>query len=261
VTPPWIPPGLYDLAITGPGFDGLAAESVVVSNARESGAKGRTEWRLRNDRWVDLVRHDGGDGAAVLEVTAPAGGPGVRAFVSGATGGERRPAELIAATWTTAPGADGRGAARLLRFRLDPPQEKPGDFAVAAIELERVEAAGCRPGIEWAADSERSGPTEWRELAFEGLEDPVSVVWDFGDGDYGIGRRVRHRWIFTEDARVSATGFDRAGTACTATTTAAGALTPRRGCSCSSIGGLGFRSSERATTLLGFFLSVARSRE
>jgi hypothetical protein len=259
--PAWIPPGLYDLAIEGPGFEGLAAESVAVSGARGFGEGDPDEWRQRDDGRIDLVRLGGGQGEAVLEVAAPASGPGLRAVASAAGEPARRPLELIGATWTTAPGPEGRGDARLLRFRLAPPVVKPGDEAAVSVALERVEATGCRPGIEWIVDAEQVGPTEWRELAFVGVEDPVSVVWDFGDGDSGIGRRVRHRWIFTDDARVSATGFDRVGIACTATTTADGVLTPRRGCGCSAVGGGARRARGRAGTLLGFFLSVALARE
>lgn len=259
-TAAWIPPGRYDLEIDGPGFEGLSAAAIVLSDSGEEGAADQGEWRMRGEHTVELARRGAGRGPMVLEVSVPAGGPGVRATASVGEGSPPRPLELIGATWTTAPGPDGSGSARLLRFGIDLPGEAQRDTLGLTVELERAPATRCRPEIEWTAGAERSGPTEWRELAFVGLEAPVSVVWDFGDGDFGEGPRVRHRWIFTEDAQVSATGFDRVGAACTATTSARGVLAPRRGCSCSPIGHSGARGALSRMApggLLGFFLSLA----
>jgi len=255
-TPPWLPPGRYDLAITGPGFEGLAAESIVVVGEGREAHAARAEWRMSGDATAELVRVGPRGGVVVLEVVAPDTSLGLRATSVDDATGERRRATLVAATWTSAPGPSGRGRARLLRYAVELPRVWRGEVHGFTVELERVAGSECRSRIRWGTTSERVGPTEWRELYFEGLDDPVSIAWDFGDGEHGVGRRVRHRWIFSDEAQVSATGFDRIGTACSATTSAGVELEASRGCGCASAG-----RHARLGGLLGFFLSVALPRE
>ncbi|MBW2277542.1 MAG: hypothetical protein JRF63_08630, partial [Deltaproteobacteria bacterium] len=251
-TPPWLPPGRYDLAIAGPGFEGLAVDSVVVKGAGVQANAERAEWRLLGEATAELVR--AGDGADVVafEVVLPAAGAGLLATGVDRATGSRQELELVGATWTTAPGPGGKGRARLLRFLLDLPRQQRGEVRGVRVELERVAGSSCRPEIRWSAVAKHVGPTEWRELIFDGLDQPVSIIWDFGDGEHVQGRRARHRWIFSSKVPVSATGFDRVGVACSATTSADSELVPARGCDCSAVG-----RGVDPTSLLDFFLSAA----
>lgn len=256
-TPPWLLPGQYDLTIEGPGFEGLAAGAVIVTDSRGEGGGPRGEWRLRHGAIAELTWVGSWSGRAAFEVVVPGVRVGLRATVERGDTRPRQLLELDAASWTTAPGANGEGAARLLRFRLDPPLDRTADSGKLAVDLERVDTGACRAEIRWSESSNRAGPTDWRELSFRGVDDAVSILWDFGDGDHGAGRNARHRWIFDERSRVSATGFDRYGAACTAETMATGQLASGRGCGCTPIG----RRRAAAPDLLGFFLSVALARE
>jgi hypothetical protein len=235
-TPPWLPPGRYDLVIEGPGFEGIAEESVVVRCAEEPSPSPEIELREQGARTLELVNSGAEPRQVVFEVVAPAKGPGLRAAVASANGPLPPTAELVDALWTTAPQVDGAGRARLLRFRVRVP---------AAADA----GPACGTSIRWVGEDDGSTPTAWRELELDGSGAPVSVVWDFGDGHYGAGRRVRHRWLMSGQTRVIATAFDGFGMPCTATTAASGILAPRRGCSCGATG------SVPAQGILGFFLS------
>lgn len=248
--PPWLPPGRYDLAIDGPGFEGLSAEAVVVRREGESRPSPQGGWRPRGEQVVDFVGPTSGDERSLLEVAVPADGSGFRAVSAAPNDLPRSSFHLVDALWTTAPGADGTGNARLLRFAV----------GGTSVRIERVPGRRCRAEIRWIDGTGNADPTEWRELELGGIEDPVTVVWDFGDGEHGVGRRVRHRWIFSSEAHVSATGFDGLGVPCTATARVSGNLAPRRGCGC-SVAGRSNRRQTGASGLLDFFLSVTLARE
>jgi hypothetical protein len=237
-TPPWLPPGRYDLAITGPGFDGIAGESIVVPASR-SGAAGDAglEQRLLAGQEVELLNRGAAPVAGVLEVAIPQAGGGLRAALVDEDSGEAASLPLLAALWTEGRSDGGADRARLLRFAVVVPGAKGTTPGRSLVRLEDARPASCNASIRLVDEDTPSDPMAWRELEYVGGE-PVTVIWDFGDGQRGAGRRVRHRWLLSTEARVVATGFDRHGSPCTAALEVSGVISGRRSCGCSTVGTL-----------------------
>ena len=174
----WMPGGLYDLIIRGPGIEDTARRSVVV--------------------------HDRGTVPIGFDLVIPGEGPGVFVEMSGVKAKPRY------VTWAAVP-TKGRVTARLLRFAVgyvedgNDPEQKITYF----------DAPGNDKKIElgMSPNSERVDPVEWYTLTLAAPETPdlVSVAWDLGGGNWGDGFRVRHRWIFDDIVNVKATAFDSAG--------------------------------------------------
>ncbi len=177
-TLPWMPGGLYDLIVRGPGIEDTARRSVVV-----------------RDRGTVPIGFD---------LVIPGEGPGVFVEISGVR------TKPLYVTWAAVP-TEGRVPARLLRFATGPVEDEDG----SAQEMAYFDAPGSgkRIELEMSPNSERVDPVEWYTLTLVAPEtlDLMSVAWDLGGGNWGDGFRVRHRWIFDDMVKVRATAFDSAG--------------------------------------------------
>ncbi len=177
-TLPWMPGGLYDLIIRGPGIEDTARRSVMVRD------------RVTVPIGFDLV--------------IPGEGPGVFVEMSGV---RMKPSCV---TWAAVPTA-GKVPARLLRFAARPAED--GDGSAREMAYRDAPVSAQKIELEMSPNSERVDPVEWYTLTFVVPEtlDVVSVAWDLGGGNWGDGFRVRHRWIFDDVVKVKATAFDSAG--------------------------------------------------
>ncbi len=226
LTLPWMPGGLYDLIIRGPGIEDTARRSVVV-----------------RDRGTVPIGFD---------LVIPGEGPGVFVEMSGV---RTKPRYV---TWAAVP-TEGRAPARLLRFANRPAED--GNGSAEKIDYLDAPRSGKRIELEMSPSSERVDPVEWYTLTLANPEtfDLVSVAWDLGGENWGDGFRVRHRWIFDDMVKVKATAFDSAGR------THEGQLQrpiknpeDRSGCACSQA--IGTRSlapaSTSARSLIGRLLDI-----
>jgi hypothetical protein len=174
----WVPGGLYDLIIQGPGIEDTARRSVMV-----------------RDRGTVPIGFD---------LVIPGEGPGVLVEMSGV---RTKPRYV---TWAAVP-TKGRVTARLLRFAVGYVED--GNDSQQKITYFDAPGNGKKIELGMSPNSERVDPVEWYTLTLANREafDLVSVAWDLGGGNWGEGFRVRHRWIFDDMVQVKATAFDSAG--------------------------------------------------
>ena len=199
-TAPWIPDGLYDLTVTGPGFHGEAKKSIRKGASTPDGNKSQVT-PLSVDGGVDKPL-PGGD-RFLTGIVIPGSTPGVRLSRNGT------PIPLTNVVPATLPDT----GARLVMFEIEreslhsPPHTLP--FA-----LETVKAAPCNIDI----DGESAGPNralEWRMLTLSSPTPALSVIWQFGDGRFGEGNAVRHRFLLPNTATVTVNVYDQIARRCT----------------------------------------------
>ena len=235
--PPWVPEGVYDLGISGPGFEDRARSSIrVLAEKVEKG-----------DR-------------CAITVTIPADWPAASVSLEG------REISPVKVSWAGAFPETGEGPRVLVFDGAD-----AGGCASAGGSLE-IRAAKPSPRAEFRISvSPWEGvldPVRWYSLFLQGGDQVLDagVVWDFGDGEWGAGRRVKHRWMFAKEARVKAFAFGRRGDvrAVARTLDVARPLAREGGCGCGEVGGgVGRRAGrERAPArLFQIILSVLGSAE
>ncbi|MDJ0763363.1 MAG: hypothetical protein QNJ97_10270 [Myxococcota bacterium] len=232
-TVPWMLPGTYDLILRGPGMRAMAREAVAVSvqPADARGAvgiawTGPSEVTLINDT-PSLVKRD-------FNLIVPRDIPGYQVRLDGAV---TRPDWV---TWADPEISQSRGR-RVLQFTIPIPGKGPAGPGKRVLTFSPVPEAPCRATIKWVDGHTDIGPMAWRGLAFRsGDVEPISTLWDFGDGAHGMGLTVRHRFIYSDQVDVKAVGLDWQGRTCQARSKIA--LSNARltqGCACA--GGIGTR--------------------
>jgi len=267
-TLPWMAPGRYDLLIDGPGFAGRAAAAVIVPGKGPGEPPPGLEPRLSGEGSSIELRNGGAEPAEqILEVVVPADHPGVRV-----TRGERELAPSYV-TWSRPPAPEAGSAPRLLAFAVEVPGASGDAPGIAHLRSAAVAPRGeCRLALEWERPATRR-PTEWQTIRADTGDDSQIVIWDYGDGEWGIGSPVRHRWLFDPAVRLRASSLDRYGRVCSAARQLQlDSPTDRAGCGCAQVGarnlgdGRGAGPGDLAGALLGlalaiFFLSPARTAE
>lgn len=235
--PPWVPEAVYDLGISGPGFEDRASSSVRVL----------VEKVEKGDR-------------CVITVTIPADWPAASVSLEGA---EISPVQV---SWAGAFPETGKGP-RVLVF--DGAEAGGCGSAGGSLEIRVAKPTPrAEPRISVSPWEGALDPVRWYALFIEGGDPALEagIVWDFGDGEWGAGRRVMHRWMFAEEARVKAFAFGRRGDVrgVARRFEVARPLARDGGCGCGEVGGRVGRKAgrERATArLFQIILSVFGSAE
>ncbi len=225
---PWLLPGRYDLIVEGPGFSDLAEGAVIVGPAAtaspEIGIAGRAgmSFALSNPspRPVEFALH----------LALPDELPGISLRAGGA---EQAPTAASFLSMTKRSGGQGR----VLVYDLRIPGREGDTDGLLPVALTKRAAATCASEIVWTKADEPRETMAWRDLSWRAPRPPVTVIWRFGDGRWGVGRKVRHRWLLQNEATVSAVSIDELGRTCDATSRyRLNPLTRGSGCSCAVIG-------------------------
>ena len=203
---PWMPDGVYDLAVEGPGFKGEQLRAVRVGIPTPA-PPASLEISQEGDEWVAENR-------AVeaaqwsFELMVPRTVPGV--FVKG----DGRLLEPLSVAWSTLPVTGD--SHRVLRYELEVAPASGTEPGKTTVTWSTAEERPCKGEIVWRSPGTASGPTGARNMElFTESFNGISVIWDFGDGFWGAGAKERHRWLLSRSATVTATGFDSAGRVCT----------------------------------------------
>jgi hypothetical protein len=194
----WTPVGNYSVVLSGPGFQWTSSEAVRVGPQVVSvdmpgvNQTGEGEWLLQNrsgTEWrgvIDLVT--GGD--AGIQMIQPDGSV----------------AQLVSATFARCTRNCSFRNARLLGFSVAIP---PGESHIRVVRT----ALHSPLKVSIAHVTPEGSLEAIREHALRAVvsETPVSILWDFLDGDGGAGVEIRHRWTDSLSMRARIHGFDREG--------------------------------------------------
>ncbi len=230
----WILPGLYDLRVIGPGFSAEQPRAVVVGGIAGTATTDETTLVRTGDDTI-VIRNTGPDPASFsFKLIVPTSSPGLAVRFAG---GKREPIRPDAVSWVEP--NDGKGTKRkVLHCTVVVPglgAEGPGQ---RIINWSSVDAVPCGARVSWPGENTGIDPMEWTDL--EMVVDhfnPVTVIWDFGDGESGVGQKTRHRFMLVKTATVEATAFDAHGRECRASAVA-GINMPleRTRCDCKAVG-------------------------
>ncbi len=205
---PWMLPGRYDLLVSGPGFVAEQPQSVVVGEGVTETQRSDLEIRQIADNVVTATNSSSAPHHWTFDIVLPAtlAGLDVRA------GDELlRPNAVAWAEWPTHSGATRRA----LHFEIIVPGATSKSPGRKTVTWSPVETQPCGAEIKWSGGRGSIDPMEWTDLRFHapGFE-TVSVIWRFGDGESDAGRKVRHRFLLSDTATVSAAAFDVFGREC-----------------------------------------------
>ncbi len=207
---PWMLPGRYDLLISGPGFAAEQSQSVVVEKSVTEANRNNLNINQIADNVAQATNPSTTPHRWRFDIVAPAAlaGLDVRA------GDE--PLRPNAVAWAK-PLARGEASSRALHFEIVVPGATAESPSRKTVTWSPVEATPCGGEIRWGGGSGNVDPMDWTDLRFHapGFE-PISVIWQFGDGETAAGREVRHRFLLSETAMVQAAAFDAFGRECRA---------------------------------------------
>lgn len=223
--PPWLPGGLYDAVVRGPGVEAAAPQSIrltagdeqfqslpitTTSTPGEMVLHNSQPTHLRGTFQILLDKQETGATVVVNKVAL-------------------RP---LSVTFARVP-IDGT---RVLTFAVDVPPgtvEKPG---MVHVRIQSESPISCSGEIN-LSPAAANDATAYRDIRFDSNDSPHSVIWDFGDGRYGSGNPVRHRFLLTNQAEITVWSLDAAGRICTSTAdTTLNELSHSGGCSCIAVG-------------------------
>lgn len=220
--PPWLPHGRFDAALRGPGFSAESPESVIVP--AEDNAQPES---------VVVIK---GEPGKILSAVPNRESPKKRfrlVLGKNETGVkvtfQKKPIFPSSIAFAALP-HDGT---RVLSFVIDSSREvensKP---AASAIEWSTVKSSPCNGEIT-LSKIKANDATAYRNITLHTEKKPHTVIWDFGDGRFGAGNPVRHRWLLNNETTVKAWKFNRFGQSCKIEAdTSLNALNRSGGCSC-----------------------------
>jgi hypothetical protein len=228
---PWALPGRYDLSVEGPGFSAEQPDAVSVGRPQPiEQRQGVETTRLDSDSLIlkNMLSHSV---TTIFDIVVPARLPGLAVDI------DKSSATPSVIAWAAPPDL-GRIESRVLRFDVEIPAAIGSEPGRTIIKWSGVEKKTCRARIDLIDADEGIDPMSSTDLRMA-AEDfaPIAVIWDFGDGKWGVGNEVRHRFLTSEKATFGAAAFDRFGRVCKAVVTERLVLpVERSGCSCGSIG-------------------------
>jgi hypothetical protein len=221
---PWLPDIRYDLTVSGPGFHAQSPGAVIKGTIDDHRQSGPT-----------VVASDGGflittSGSAPPKktwmVVISKNSPGIALTVNKQ---RARPTSVVPAQ---IPG-DG---SRLATFIIDVNHVDEQRPTSERIDIKTVTPVACNAKMTWE-DLATNQVLEWRTLSVVTPTPPINIVWDFGDGRYGEGTSVRHRFLLSNTAMVTAVTFDDSGRICTVRKKLElNSLITDSGCGCTLVG-------------------------
>ena len=229
--PPWLPEGRYNVTVTGPGFGAAAPKAVVVPGASEGkeplfatvSATSPEQTFLIPDEKIDANR------PRFLRVVLPKSVAGIAMTRNGA----HLYPESIAFDDLPNTGA------RVLTFALpnrnsqNPAKTEDGPMR---LQWSVVHDPQCDGRIR-ISDTVKNDAMAYRDITFHATYAPKTILWDFGDGRFGVGASVRRRWMLTNEAKITAWAFDDNGRVCEdETVVRLNELARNNGCSCTAVG-------------------------
>jgi hypothetical protein len=208
---PWIPNGSYDLDVQGPGFKGFAPRAIQIGVARENQPK-TTGIRVEHGSdTLDLINPNPGDTKFEFNLLVPAAVGGIEL-----SDGSRvlKPSRVV---WA---GVKSQKISpdRLLTYKvLIPGTGTDGKPGHKQVRWRRLKPLTCRAEISISEDKLDYQTLSWREFELRLNEfDALNIIWDFGGGYWGVGKKFRHRFLLEQKATVRATAFDIFGRTCSA---------------------------------------------
>ena len=225
--PPWLAEGRYDVAVQGPGFNASSRNAVIIPGA--SGTEPPRFATLMNTAadhtFLLTAEPDDASQPSCLRIVLPKSMPGISVTYNGAA---LSPSEMTFAALPIT-------GARVLTFSL--PKQPSGKIPMR-LQWSAVSAAPC-DGRILLSEAVKNDAMAYRDLTFRTSRQPKSILWDFGDGRYGIGASVRRRWMLTDEARISAWAIDDNGRVCEDhRIVKLNELARENGCSCTAVGNL-----------------------
>ncbi|MCP4680302.1 MAG: hypothetical protein GY854_33390 [Deltaproteobacteria bacterium] len=255
---PWILPGLYDLRVIGPGFFDEQPSAVAVGGIPAIGSTGSIdETRLVRigDDTIEIRNTGPGPARFAFKLIVSANLPGLAVRFADGT---REPIHPDAVSW--AEPDDGKGARRkVLHCAVVVPGADAEGPGRRIVRWSPVDATPCRAHVSWRGDKVGIDPMEWTdlEMIIDGFN-PVTVIWNFGDGESSVGRKTRHRFMLVKTAAVEVTAFDAHGRECRASAAARINLPLERNrCNCRTIGVRGAEQSGLFEKLRFFLFPTA----
>ncbi|MCP4600210.1 MAG: hypothetical protein GY847_06685 [Proteobacteria bacterium] len=227
---PWIPGGLYDLSIVGPGFSAEQSGAVMIgkhsSNSRTSGIDITRE----GINTIEVLNRNPEVYPWTFDLIVPADSPGLVVKM-----GKQR-LKPKSAVWAEIP-HPGKATRRLLHFEVNLPGTGTSGSKKQTIAWSDVKAGNCRAQVIWDKVQDVIDPMAWIDLEMAtGSFDPTSIIWNFGDGKSDFGTKVRHRFILSNIAEVKAAAFDSFGRVCQVSASSRLNLPlERSGCECSHV--------------------------
>ena len=208
---PWIPNGSYDLDVQGPGYRAFAPRAVRVGIDREGHPETAGIRVEHGPDTLKLINSNPGDTKFEFDLLVPADIGGIEL-----TDGSRilKPSRVV---WA---GVKSQKSSkdRLLTYKiLIPGSKSEGKPGQKQVRWRRLKPITCRAEISISEDNLDDQTLSWRE--FELLLnkfDTLSIIWDFGGGYWGVGKKPRHRFLLEQKATVRATAFDAFGRTCSA---------------------------------------------
>ena len=145
---------------------------------------------------VDAVKV--GTWSGLVDVVIPMDGPGLSASLKG------RKLNAFEITLSRSPGEENdlSDVGRIFSYRLS---------SLSEVLFKDAVSVGMPLSLTWEREGEEFRPVDWRNVKIKAEGAIKNVIWDFGDGDWGSGLSVRHRWFFTLEATVNVIAFDTLG--------------------------------------------------
>ena len=190
----WLPPGTYNLVVTGPGFSFFSQKAVSTKSdaihpfTGEIQSTRRGQWRIR--RAVEKP--------AILEVLV---GKEIEAVAITLAGERIDDVRVYWASYQIDRKTDGR---RLVQIDIS---AAPESFLLELMPQKKMSETVSISGM-----SEDIRPLEWISLGAETSFKPVQLIWQFVDGDSRVGPNVRYRWMVGTEASVTLTAFNEYAT-------------------------------------------------
>lgn len=242
---PWLVAGRYDVQVTGPGFFSMRPAALIIGEASSNpgtrvlsvAAIGSNVLEISNSASsLDTVKIRLNDDFPGIAVRSP-------------EGEAVPPTDAAFASYSEKHGPRGT----LLSY----PVALPSPPRPVRWRWIRANPRTCGGRIEWREDDEAADTMDWRDLTYLPASSVEKVIWRFGDGRWGVGERIRHRWLLSNEATVTATDFDAQGHRC-ATTVKKNLNTLRQGigCTCEAPSAHGGKSP-----LWGLFFLLNRAVE
>jgi hypothetical protein len=221
---PWLLEGAYDLEVVGPGFHASRPGALRVGGA--STAVPPPVVRAVGHRTLAVENSSPGPRRAHFNLLLPGDVAGIAVTRDGAP---IFPGRVVLASVR----GNSEKRDRVLSFSIEMRGAKGEASSNTVIKWTTTPARPCDAVISWLDADRRRETMAWRDLALNAKTPPTTVIWDFGDGRWGEGQKVRYRWLLTSRAEVTAWVFDRSGGMCEVHSAAElSALDAAAGCGC-----------------------------
>lgn len=234
---PWMPDGLYDLTVKGPGIVHTQVGAVLKGNKSEL-HKSNMGFVRRGDTGIVISNRSSDKWSGQIDIVVSGTESGL---IVKDKDGNRVP--LVGASWATSAffvkaKVQQPYPSRVLRYAVVVPGRTADGPGMVYLQLEKTVAKKRDVKILLGEENGLVRPVDWQALTLRASFEPVSVLWDYMDGEYGSGKSVRHRWMFVSSIHAWAAAFDSFGVAHRAVLKKNfSSLRPVKGCSCNTIGG------------------------